>query len=182
MLKTHVCLLNCHNFALNPDHSLLDSKVAPRGICKLCGHVRAVCHIHFFWFPCYFADVCLSSGPLSSPLPWLPQRRGFPPVVCNLSLHPAPLQQVICPSRCLTAGAGQTCPTHHPFPFNWGGMGKWVWRFRVIHPPPRFSDSWLRMGWGEQEHDRTPCILPWHISEPMPYGVLSRGYVPIPGN
>lgn len=36
--------------------------------------------------------------------------------------------------------------------------------------------------WGDQGQDRTPCILPWSISEPMLYGVLSRGYVPIRGN
>lgn len=34
----------------------------------------------------------------------------------------------------------------------------------------------------EQGRDRTPCILPWSISEPVLYGVLSRGYVSIPGN
>lgn len=103
----------------------------------------SVWHVHFFWFLCYFTYVCLSSGPLSFLLLWLPQRRRFPPVVCKLLLNPAPLQQVICPSCCLTAGAGQACPAHHPFPFTWARIGKWIWRFGVIYPPPCFPYSWL---------------------------------------
>lgn len=42
MLKTHAHLLNCHNFALNPNCSLSDSTIVPQGICKLFRHVRAL--------------------------------------------------------------------------------------------------------------------------------------------
>lgn len=76
----------------------------------------SVCHfIHFFSFLCYFADVWLSSGLLSSLLSWLPQRRGFPPVVCKLLLYPAPLQQVTVPHNFWLLGLGRHSLHTSPF-------------------------------------------------------------------
>lgn len=183
MLKTHVCLLNCHSFAWNSDHSPLDSTIIPQWICKLCGHVRALFATSFTSSrsSAIFADVWLSSGLLSSLLSWLPQRRGFPPVVCKLLLYPAPLQQVTAPRNVWLLGLGRH--SLHTSPFLLTGVeweNGYAYSELSIHLLVFQTPDW---GWvaGEQERDRTPCILPWSTREPMPYGVLSRGYVPIPG-